>query len=276
MFIHAHPDDEALLTGGTIARLGEEGHRTVLVTATDGAAGLAAAASLGGRALSAVRAAELEKSARALGVARLEMLGYPDSGLHGDVAPGAGGPSGGRAPFAAMDVDTVAARVAEVLESESADVVVGYDAAGGYGHPDHVQVHRVARRAAQLAGTPVLLEATVPREPMARVVRIGYCMRWLVPQLGGLDPEQWDRAFTPRQEITHIIDVRKHLGAKRAALAAHVSQAGADTGPRTLAALVRLPRWLFAKTLGTEWFVGQQPGRFDHPLATLPPAGPAL
>jgi LmbE family N-acetylglucosaminyl deacetylase len=95
---HAHPDDESLLTGGTLARCAAEGHRVVLVTATLGGAGGPAAG----------RAAELAAAATALGCARVEVLGYHDSGLHGD-APGA--------RFADVPKDEVALRLAGILRA---------------------------------------------------------------------------------------------------------------------------------------------------------------
>ncbi len=147
---HAHPDDESLLTAGTLARAAADGHRVVLVVATAGEAGLAADASgLGGR-----RTRELADSARAIGATRVEVLGYPD-GRFGDIDP-----------------EIAAARLAEILREERADVLTTYDRAGGYGHPDHVQVHRVGRRAAELAGTPVVLEATIDRTLIARLLGV--------------------------------------------------------------------------------------------------------
>ncbi len=93
VFVHAHPDDEALLTAGTMARASAEGQRVVLVVATDGAAGLASSdMSAGEGGLAARRQAELEESCRALGVHRLVSLGYADSGLHGDAEQVDGGP----------------------------------------------------------------------------------------------------------------------------------------------------------------------------------------
>lgn len=240
---HAHPDDEALLTAGTLARAAAEGHRVVLVVATAGEAGLVAGGRTG-QALAIRRTAELERSAAALGCARVEVLGYADSGMAGE--------AGGAAAFARADVDQAAARLAELLVEEAADVLTVYDAAGGYGHPDHVQVHRVGVRAAELAGTPVVLEATVDRHALQRVLRV-------VSRLPGIpndfSPERFDVAFADPRTLTHRVDVRRYAAAKRAALAAHASQATADSGTRTLAVLLHLPRWLFRLALGREWYV---------------------
>lgn len=275
---HAHPDDEALLTGGTLARAAAEGHRVVLVIATDGEAGLAEdapdAAALGSR-----RRIEAEASAAALGCARVELLGYPDSGSSGVPRPGG---------FAAVPVADAAARLAAILREERADALTIYDRHGGYGHPDHVQVHRVGLAAARLAGTPVVLEATADRRLLHRGVRVyrGYQrvrdgLRRLRPagrraaRPGGTPVSMLPEAYTEHALLTHRVDVRRHLDAKRAAMRAHVTQAGGDAD-RTLAILLRLPRPLYRLALGREWFVehGAAPTRplRDDIFASLAPA----
>ncbi|MDQ1287561.1 MAG: hypothetical protein QG622_1126 [Actinomycetota bacterium] len=247
MSFHAHPDDEALLTAGTLARAAAEGHRVVLVTATAGEVGLAASEFGQGASLAGHRLAELHRSADALGAARVELLGYSDSGLHGEIEP-----SDGVRPFVRADVEVAARRLAEILVEEKADILTSYDAAGGYGHPDHLQVHKVGAAAAGIAGTPVVLEATVDRDLLVRALRTGRRLRLLPNEL---DITTFERAFSPRSEITHCIDVRGHIAAKRASMAAHASQATADSGDRTLAALLRLPGPLYRLILGREWFV---------------------
>lgn len=239
MSFHAHPDDEALLTGGTLARAAAEGHRVVLVTATDGAAGLTGTSSgdLGAR-----RVAELHRSAAALGCARVEVLGYADSGSAGRPPEGS---------FATLDPEEPARRLAAILREESADVLTGYDPHGGYGHRDHVQVHRVARRAAELADTPVLLEASLPREALQRVAGL---LRWAPGARQLLPTDGFASAYVPREDLTHRIDVRRHLDAKTAALAAHHSQTSGGGSVRTVALLLALPRPLLAPVLGLEWF----------------------
>jgi LmbE family N-acetylglucosaminyl deacetylase len=275
VFLHAHPDDEALLTGGTMARLARQGHRVVLVTATDGAAGLMDAARVDGPGeVAAIRREELQQAARELGVVRLIQLGYADSGLDGRGTSSTPGlRHSGDEPFALVPVAEAAARVAEILRDESADCLVGYDCAGGYGHPDHVQVHRVAREAAAQAGTPLLLEATMPREPFKHAARAARVLRRVLPPLARVDLEPWESAYTPAAQITHRVDVRPGLPAKRAALAAHRSQAVAGgSGLRTIDAALRLPGPLFAGLFGTEWFTGpaNPQGRyFRHPLESL-------
>jgi LmbE family N-acetylglucosaminyl deacetylase len=260
---HAHPDDEALLTAGTLARAAAAGHRVVLVVATRGEAGLASAGMGTGHTLAERRTAELMRSAQALGCARVECLGYADSGM-------ADAPSGAERSFARVDVEEAAGRLAEILLEEEAEVLTIYDPAGGYGHPDHVQVHHVGIRAAELAATPIVLEATVDRGLLQRALR-------LLSHLPGLPadfaPARFANAYTASEALTHRIDVRRFARHKRAAMAAHVSQASSDGGDRTLAILLKLPFPVFRWALGREWYVerGRTPGEplLDDLFASL-------
>ncbi|MBO0820510.1 MAG: PIG-L family deacetylase, partial [Nocardiopsaceae bacterium] len=142
---HAHPDDEVLLTGGTIAMLAAQGHRVVVVMACDGAV----TAPNG-------RLDEFRVSAGVLGAARAEYLGYADSGHGALLYPD----PPGRVRFVRADPDEAAARLAALIREEDASLLLSYDARGGYGHRDHVKVHEVGTRAAELTGVRVL-EATV-------------------------------------------------------------------------------------------------------------------
>jgi LmbE family N-acetylglucosaminyl deacetylase len=248
---HAHPDDEALLTAGTIARLADEGHRVVIVCATDGAAGLARAADRDGPGgLAERRRRELEASAAVLG-AEVRFLGYDDSGLDGT----AGRPG---LAFARADESEQADRLASILAEVGAHALMVYDEAGGYGHPDHIRVHRVGVEAARRAGVGLVLEATVDRRAVQRVLRL--LERTPLLRLAGVDRTEWNpgrfaRAFADPGLITHRVDVRRYCRAKKAAMAAHRSQAGADSGVRTLAAFVRLPMPVFRLVFGREWYV---------------------
>lgn len=261
---HAHPDDEALLTAGTLARAAADGHRVVIVVATDGEAGLADG-DPETTALGEVRRRELGDSAATIGAARVAHLGHPDSGL----LPGQRVPDG-RVPFAELDPRDVACDLARLLKEEDADVLTTYDAAGGYGHPDHVQVHQVGLLAARMAGTPVVLEATVDRDLVLRATRLLRASAWVLPLPYLPDLRT---AFTPRAELTHRVDVRPQLDVKVRALRAHSSQGGGGEAVRTLALLLRLPRGLRRRVLGTEWFreVGREPGGalIDDIFATL-------
>src|SRR5436853_4691571 len=156
VFFHAHPDDESMSTGGTMARARAEGHRVVLVTATRGEHGEVADGFLEpGEVLWARRVRETEAAAEILGVSRAEFLGYVDSGMMG--TPTNDAPES----FWQADIEEAAQRLAAILQEENADILTIYDDHGLYGHPDHIQVHRVGHRAAALAGTPKVYEATI-------------------------------------------------------------------------------------------------------------------
>lgn len=251
---HAHPDDEALLTGGTLARLAAEGHRVVIVTACDGVVHAVADAA-------GARLDELRAAAAVLGAARVVHLGYADSG-HGPVLypdpPG-------RVRFARADLTEAAGRLAALLREESADLLLSYDTGGGYGHRDHIRVHQVGALAARLAGTARVLEATIPRELAARAARLLAAAR--------LRPlHEWEkmRQFgTPRAAITHRVNVRRYAARKRGALACHASQLhGNGRSAQVFRLLAALPAPVFGLLLGWEWFAepGAAPGRARHIL----------
>jgi LmbE family N-acetylglucosaminyl deacetylase len=245
---HAHPDDEALLTGGTMARAADEGHRVVLVTATAGEAGLADEADD----LASARTRELSRAAELLGCERVELLGYPDSGL--GPAPRRPQPS-----FAEIDPGEPAERLAQILVEERADALTVYDEHGGYGHRDHVQVHRVGVLAAGIAQTSVVLEATVDRRALSRAAAI----LARVPKTAPLIPaDHFASAYTSHAELTHRVDVRQWLDRKAAALAAHASQASGGDAIRTIRLLTSLPAPIRRLALGREWYRerGRAPG----------------
>ena len=235
-FFHAHPDDEAIFTGGTMAMLADAGHRVVLVVATGGELGGATAEQ---RQEETCRAAEL------LGVARVEFLRWRDSGMAGD--PG----NDALDAFCRAPVDEAAAAVADVLLEEDVDALVGYDEWGIYGHPDHVHVHRIGRRAAELVGLPTVYDATVDRE------YLHFVESHLVVEAGGGRPEGLGLAASsigmPTLLIDLAVDVSSVLERKRAAMAAHGSQI-----PETASAM-QLPVKAFAAVYGFEWFMRTGP-----------------
>lgn len=254
VFVHAHPDDEALLTSGTMADLVLRGHRVVLVVCTDGAEGLAAEVRRG-RDLAAIRRRELEASARALGVTEVHWLGFGDSGLNAEVVPQPDAPT----PLVYARRSDVVAALAAILRDVQADVVVGYDPNGGYGHPDHIAVHEIVYEAAASAETPRILEATMPRDELARWA---HRLRWIKLVFRDFDSTMFDDAFTPRHLITHRIDVGDLVDVKRDSLLAHASQASGGSTPRTVSVLLKLPVALYRRWFGIEYYVerGAPPG----------------
>lgn len=200
--LHAHPDDEALLTGGWLAQRAAAGDRVVLVFATDGGAGLTSATDhppttpLGRR-----RREEAKASARTLGAARVAWLGYSDSGMATTPAQGPG-------RFIDIPVRRAALAVAAILDEEDAGVLTGYDTNGGYGHPDHLHVHRVARAAHVLAARrPRLLEATLDRTWLVRTLRL---IRPAERVLPGLTIPGND-IYAARSDLSLTVDVRDQL-----------------------------------------------------------------
>jgi len=151
---HAHPDDEVISTGGTIARAAAEGHRVVLVVATNGDHGEVPDDLAPDETLVDRRQAETEASARVLGIDRVVWLGYTDSGMTGWEQ------NGDPNSFHLADPEVAGERLADVLRSESADVLTIYDWHGNYGHPDHIAVHRVGLAASR----------SMPRRPGVRVI----------------------------------------------------------------------------------------------------------
>ncbi|TWD84614.1 LmbE family N-acetylglucosaminyl deacetylase [Kribbella amoyensis] len=257
---HAHPDDEALLTGGTLARLAAEGHRVVLAVATDGEAGAAATSYRADGRLAVRRRQELDRAAAELGCARVVHFGFKDSGSTGSPVPGG---------FSTLSTDEAARPLIELLRAERADALTIYDPAGGYGHPDHRQVHFAGTYAATRAGTPLVLEATIDRRLIQRLVSVVEAIPGILPDVRAGD---FDDAYTPSTAITHRVDIRRYTDAKRRAFEAHASQASSDEGARTLGLLLRLPPWLFRRMLGREWFVehGRIPAEpLDDLFATL-------
>ncbi|WP_431898143.1 PIG-L deacetylase family protein [Nonomuraea sp. bgisy101] len=247
---HAHPDDEALLTGGTLARATAEGHRVVIVVATD---------HMGAGDDASTRLDELRASAVVLGVHRVVHLGYADSGHGAILYPD----PPGRARFCRADPAEAADRLAAVLTEERADVLISYDANGGYGHRDHVRVHEVGKLAAAKAGVPRLLEATLPRDIVARLMTVARVLRLPLRY----DPDELSRAYSPRQAITHRIDVRRYARQKQTAIAAHRSEVmGRGRLAPVMRILVRLPLPVFGWILGREWYAEPAAGAGGHPL----------
>lgn len=249
MAVHAHPDDEASSTGGILARYAAEGVRTVLVTCTDGGCGDGPGGVKPGEpghdaaAVAAVRRAELEASCRVLKAGALELLGYADSGMMGwpqNDAPGS---------FWSTPVAEAAERLADLMRCYRPDVVVTYDENGFYGHPDHIQAHRITMAAVELTGIPAKVYwTTMPHSAMAEFGRIMAELGadWELPEPSAQDAPP--PVGLPDDEVTTWIDIAEYGEYKYEALAAHASQSEniffLDLGMEH-----------FTKLMGTETFV---------------------
>jgi LmbE family N-acetylglucosaminyl deacetylase len=255
---HAHPDDESIATGGTMAKAVRDGHRVVLVVATRGEHGevddgvLAPDEQLWER-----RVEETERSAKVLGVHRVEFLGYVDSGMIGtpeNDLPGS---------FWTADVDEAAERLAAILREEHADVLTVYDSDGGYGHPDHIQVHRVGIRAGELAETPRVFESTMNRDHIMRLMALaGQDLGEEAP--GEIEVSTFGR---PEDVITTTVDVSDFVDTKRRSMQAHSSQITDSSF------FLSMPEEQFRSAFGQEWFVRRDvpsDHRDDDLFAELP------
>src|SRR3984957_1854342 len=245
MAVHAHPDDEAIGTGGILARYGAEGVRTVLVTCTNGELGDAPGGVKPGdpghdeAVVVPLRRQELEASCRVLGVSHLELLGYHDSGMEGwpqNDAPGA---------FWHTPVAEAGHRLAQLMEKYRPQVVVTYDENGFYGHPDHIQANRITHAAIAECGVPAKLYYTaVPRSAIRG-------MGELLAEAGIERPAEIEENpdfGTPDELITTTVDCHAVASRKFASLAAHASQSDNIF-------FLRMGEDLFATMMGNESFV---------------------
>ena len=257
---HAHPDDECIACGGIIRKAAEEGHRVALVVATRGEHGEVPDGFLDqGEELWPRRVAETHASAQILGAQRVEFLGYIDSGMMGTPANEAPG------SFWTAPVDEAAKKLAVLLDEERADVLTCYDEHGGYGHPDHIQVHRVGLVAAELAGTRRVYQSTINRD---HILRSRARFAELADEADIEAPDIDEETFgMPESVITTAVDVTPYLKYKRRAMRAHASQISEQSF------FLAMPDEAFAYGFGTEWFIrdGQGPGITETDLlAGLP------
>jgi N-acetyl-1-D-myo-inositol-2-amino-2-deoxy-alpha-D-glucopyranoside deacetylase len=244
LLVHAHPDDESIGNGATMAKYAAEGAHVTLVTCTLGEEGeilvpdLAHLAADAGDELGQHRIGELATAMEALGVRDHRFLGgpgrYRDSGMMGL-------PTNDRPEcFWQADLDEAAGLLVEVIREMRPQVVVTYDANGGYGHPDHIQAHRVAMRAVELAADPstgagapwqvakvywnALPESRL-RDSIRRLREAGDTTTF-----EDMDPDSDIPMATPDELVTTAVDGMRHVDAKLAAMRAHATQITVD-GP---------------------------------------------
>ncbi|WP_460370085.1 PIG-L family deacetylase [Actinocorallia lasiicapitis] len=264
MAVHAHPDDEVLGTGGVLAKAAAAGIRTVLVTCTNGEQGDGPGGVKPGeeghdpQAVAKERLAELAESARILGIEHVELLGYNDSGMDGWDANHADH------AFANADFDEAVAKVERLMELYRPQVVVTYDEFGGYGHPDHIQAHRVAVAATERTGIPQKLYYTaIPKSGIRAlfdyVKSNDIQVDWMA------DQEEPPDFGTPDEIITTSVEVADQVRKKVKALQAHASQ-----GENIF--FLKLPDEAVDIMMGTESFVrvrGEGPAQEDDLFAGL-------
>ncbi len=236
---HAHPDDEAIATGGLMAKAAARGHRVILVTATRGEVGEPQEGVLAeGEQLWERRVVELAEAAEILGAEPPRLLGYEDSGMMGEPT------NDNPACFWQADVEEAAERLVEILNEVQATVLTVYDDHGGYGHPDHLQVHRVGLRAAELAGTEYVYESTINRDAVKQMIAATADD----PTADGPSLEEVESFGTEQKDISFIVDVTEHVDVKRASMIVHRSQIGPDSF------FLQMPDELFAGAFGQESF----------------------
>jgi N-acetyl-1-D-myo-inositol-2-amino-2-deoxy-alpha-D-glucopyranoside deacetylase len=260
LLVHAHPDDESIATGATMAKYAAEGAGVTLVTCTLGELGeiippeLAHLAADADDGLGEYRIGELAAACTALGVTDHRFLGGPgkwrDSGMMGE--PSNDAPN----CFWQAGVDEAAAELLTVVREVRPQVMISYDANGFYGHPDHIQAHRVALRAFELAGGLVskFYANTVPKSVLARSIEL---MRGTAPDehpAGGTDFTQVSSVDelpfgVPDEVVTTEIDADAYLDAKVAAMRAHASQIAVDSP------FYALSNNIGQRALGREYYV---------------------
>jgi len=251
---HAHPDDESIATGGTMAQAAAAGHRVVLVIATRGELGQVAEGVLrDGESLAERRVVETAAAAEILGVERVEFLGYRDSGMADDPRRDDDG------SFWTADVEEAAGRLAAILDEERADVLTIYDYKGNYGHPDHIKVHTVGHRTAEIAKTAAVFEATMNHDYIVGLMKEAGDQ--LSEGEGAPDPEAMDLGM-PEAVITTRVDVTDFVDRKRAAMQAHASQIADNSF------FLQMPLDMFRRAFGYEWFIhkGEPPGIHESDL----------
>jgi N-acetyl-1-D-myo-inositol-2-amino-2-deoxy-alpha-D-glucopyranoside deacetylase len=243
LLVHAHPDDETIGTGSTMAKYAADGAHVTLVTCTLGEEGeilvpeLEHLAADRDDALGAVRVDELAAAMKALGVTDHRFLGgagrWRDSGMMGlptNDFPGC---------FWQADLDETIGALVAVIREVQPQVVISYDEVGGYGHPDHIQAHRVALGGFEASGDPArypnagkpwapakFYETAIP----VSVLRAGYdALKELgeAAPFGITDPDELTFG-TPDEQVTTEIDAREQLPAKLAAMRAHRTQIAVD------------------------------------------------
>ncbi len=244
LLVHAHPDDESSMTGATMTRYSGQGATVVLVTCTRGELGEIVAPDLAGLrefdpdGLGVHRETELAEALAVLGTARHHWLGgrgrWRDSGMPASEDPAA---------FACADPDEAVRAMVEILRAERPQVVVTYDAHGGYGHPDHIQANRVTMAALDPAADPRFEPELGAPWQVSKVYWMTFSRKMIQAAVdaGILSPTDLVPHSLPDEEITAVVDGRAYLDAKVKALRAYRSQVDLRSG--VFAFLITVPEF---------------------------------
>jgi N-acetyl-1-D-myo-inositol-2-amino-2-deoxy-alpha-D-glucopyranoside deacetylase len=258
LFVHAHPDDECIPTGTTIAKYAAEGARVTVVTCTLGEVAEIVADDLKHLApdeLGQHRVTEMKAACEALGITDHRWLGgagrFRDSGMAGSDF------NDDPRCFWRADLDEAARELVAVIREVRPQVVVTYDANGDYGHPDHIQAHRVTHAAVAKAADPAYGEGE-PHE-VAKVYATAFPKSVL--RLGfeffKASGDEFFAAYdsadempfgVPDEQVTTSVAAPEHLERKFAAMRAHRSQIDPN------GVFFRIPEEFAAETMGTEHF----------------------
>ncbi|HYJ13683.1 MAG TPA: PIG-L family deacetylase [Thermomicrobiales bacterium] len=225
LFMYAHPDDESFGNGGTLAWARAAGHKVGLVCATRGEAGEISDPSLGPPSmLGATRERELRTAMDLAGVQAIRLLGYRDSGMAG--TPENDDPRS----LVQADHDELMAHVVFQLRDLRPRIVVTFGPDGGYGHPDHIRIGAAVTEGVEIAaseqfpwlGQPWRVDslywASICREDIQKVAAHGH------PYFSRLTSDELNSIGTPREEITHVFDLRPYAADKVRIMLAHPTQ----------------------------------------------------
>jgi N-acetyl-1-D-myo-inositol-2-amino-2-deoxy-alpha-D-glucopyranoside deacetylase len=264
LLVHAHPDDETINNGATMALYADRGAHVTLVTCTRGEEGEVLVPALSHLSsgeqdqLGAHREIELADAMKALGISDYRFLGAPtkkfrDSGMMGTE------PNNNPDVFWQADVDIAAQILVEVIEEVKPHILITYDEIGGYGHPDHIQAHRVAMRAAELSQWQIqkIYWNTMPKSVLADGIAK---MKEVGSDFFGAESVD-DLPFAKDDEfVTTLIDGGQYVDAKMAAMKAHETQISLDGPFFALSNNLGLQIW------GDEYYTlvkGEKSGPFD-------------